>query len=476
MIIKNSYIRKLNPKKFRVYSEKGRNLGTYQSKAEAIKRLREIEYFKKNNADDSFNKESSILKKTNKLKVISNYLSDLGFKKEASKIDKMKAALLILFISLGLFGAHSAANIDFKSMKDLTSSLMEKEDLEKDVLKKNVLLGSSFDDIISQIYPEVKTAGKERIIKELIEQYNPKIKFSKDGVLEEREPSIQGKSIDLIYPDIKNIMKRFSQVLSSGYDVTETGILGEMSLSEDAKKSLMASEGFSKKIYNDNKGFVWPKDRNAPKAKGHWTIGYGHRLKEKELETGYIYLADGSKIPWTAGITESKALKVKANDLVETSILAAGLSKDTVISRPMYEALADLSFNIGPTSLYQFVASIKDDSGNLSSELFAREISGWTKVSEPSKRKGILIRRISELLTARGILIPEKPEHILEDTISLDSVMKLPSSSLVFDYLKSYNKDLTEQDAERVLKILSKDPPESASDFINAIKRGASIK
>jgi hypothetical protein len=135
-----------------------------------------------------------------------------------------------------------------------------------------------------------------------------------------------------------------------------------------------------------------------------------------------------------------------------------------------------LSFNIGPTSLYQFVASIKDDSGNLSSELFAREISGWTKVSEPSKRKGILIRRISELLTARGILIPEKPEHILEDTISLDSVMKLPSSSLVFDYLKSYNKDLTEQDAEKVLKILSKDPPESASDFINAIKRGASIK
>lgn len=46
MITKVSYIKKLPDGKYRVYSEKGRNMGTYGSRAAAQKRIKDIEYFK----------------------------------------------------------------------------------------------------------------------------------------------------------------------------------------------------------------------------------------------------------------------------------------------------------------------------------------------------------------------------------------------------------------------------------------------
>lgn len=39
-------IRKLGPRKFRLYSHKGKNLGTYASRAGAVKRERQVNYFK----------------------------------------------------------------------------------------------------------------------------------------------------------------------------------------------------------------------------------------------------------------------------------------------------------------------------------------------------------------------------------------------------------------------------------------------
>lgn len=43
---KIAYIRKLPNGKYRVFSEKGKNMGTYDSREGAKKRLREIEFFK----------------------------------------------------------------------------------------------------------------------------------------------------------------------------------------------------------------------------------------------------------------------------------------------------------------------------------------------------------------------------------------------------------------------------------------------
>jgi hypothetical protein len=55
-IMKLAYVRKLPSGKWRVFSEKGKNLGTFHSKEKAEKHLREIEYFKhikKASNDDS---------------------------------------------------------------------------------------------------------------------------------------------------------------------------------------------------------------------------------------------------------------------------------------------------------------------------------------------------------------------------------------------------------------------------------------
>lgn len=45
-LLKLAYIRKLPNGKYRVLSEKGKNLGTYSSRSAAEKRLKQIEYFK----------------------------------------------------------------------------------------------------------------------------------------------------------------------------------------------------------------------------------------------------------------------------------------------------------------------------------------------------------------------------------------------------------------------------------------------
>lgn len=45
-MLKIAYIRKLPNGKYRVFSQKGKNLGTYSSKEDAKKRLKQVEYFK----------------------------------------------------------------------------------------------------------------------------------------------------------------------------------------------------------------------------------------------------------------------------------------------------------------------------------------------------------------------------------------------------------------------------------------------
>jgi hypothetical protein len=66
-ITKTAYIRKLPSGKWRVFSGKGKNLGTFDSHQGAKKHLREVEYFKHkddNKSDDET--YSSILRQLNK--------------------------------------------------------------------------------------------------------------------------------------------------------------------------------------------------------------------------------------------------------------------------------------------------------------------------------------------------------------------------------------------------------------------------
>lgn len=73
-MVKIAYIRKLPNGKYRVFSEKGRNLGTYDSKEQAKKRLRQIEFFKHKKASANIDLSnldnitySSVVRELNKL-------------------------------------------------------------------------------------------------------------------------------------------------------------------------------------------------------------------------------------------------------------------------------------------------------------------------------------------------------------------------------------------------------------------------
>lgn len=497
MIIKHSYIKQIGPKKFRVYSEKGKNMGTYPSREGAKKRLRAIEFFKhQNSADDNHSfsrggegkvpeffrtnldygeRNEALAGRLKKLKTAQATLLGLGLKKEASQIGKsIKDTLMMAFLTLSVLGAgvHSAnKSLESGKLKEVLEDFATEESPTSEVLTKTFMEGTSLEEIISDAYRNTDLSGKENIAKELIKEYNPNLLFSDDGGLVIKDSSLFKNRAEVVYPDLKNIMDKFSERLSSGYDTKETGLVGEMSLSEESKEALMSTEGFSPKIYNDNKKLKWPQDKE--RGSGHWTIGYGHKLTAPELKTGVIILKDGSKIFWKPEISKEDGIRIKANDLILNSLIAAGISEDTLISRPMFEALSDLSFNIGPSALSSFILSIKDKSGNLSPDLFAKEISRWTRVEDKSQRKGIIIRRISELLTAKGILLPEDPEDVLEDSISTRSRMALPSKDRIHSYLKSFddNNQLTEREVESILNALSENPPNSPSEFVKIVNR-----
>jgi len=54
-MIKLGFVKKLPNGKYRVFSETGKNMGTYNSKEQAKKRLRQIEFFKHKKASKSIN-------------------------------------------------------------------------------------------------------------------------------------------------------------------------------------------------------------------------------------------------------------------------------------------------------------------------------------------------------------------------------------------------------------------------------------
>lgn len=66
--LKEAYIRKLPNGKYRVLSEKGKNLGTFDSHDKAAKHLGEVEYFKHKDDNKAYEQEtySSILRRLNK--------------------------------------------------------------------------------------------------------------------------------------------------------------------------------------------------------------------------------------------------------------------------------------------------------------------------------------------------------------------------------------------------------------------------
>lgn len=87
---KLSHIRKLRDKdQWRVYSEEGRNLGTYDSESAAKERLQQIHYFKSNIEDGSLENDAKDI--TNSFDIDEDdFPSNLGIKVVASPKERLR--------------------------------------------------------------------------------------------------------------------------------------------------------------------------------------------------------------------------------------------------------------------------------------------------------------------------------------------------------------------------------------------------
>ena len=499
MFIKESYIKQIGPKKFRVYSEKGRNMGTYTSKASAKKRLRQIEYFKSlDSANDAHllprggegdvpeffrknldygERDKVLKKKISKLKAAKSALQDLGFKKEAAAIkNNIKSLLLNAFLTLGLFGAGiHLANTSLESgrLKEIMADFALEESPNLQEKKMEFPIGTPTDTIISSMYSDISIENNDKkdIIINFLEEYNPNLTFGSSGLQLKQEHIFKKHMAEVAYPDLRSILEKFSKRLESGYTPSEVGSVGKMSPSPEGMNFTMTAEGFSEKIYNDKVDYSWPRDRNKPDSKGHWMIGYGHQLKEDELASGMITLPSGKVVRWTDGITKEEGRELKQKDLVSISILNAGVNPEEEMTRGMFDALTDLSYNIGPNRLSRLLSESRDELGRISPDLFAKKLSGWTKVIDPKKEKGIKIRRISQLLMSRGILLPEEPSHIESLFKDQETKMATPDKEVVIKYIKHYGNDkISKEQVTRILNSLGENPPNSPEEFVSVLR------
>jgi hypothetical protein len=126
---------------------------------------------------------------------------------------------------------------------------------------------------------------------------------------------------------------------------------------------------------------------------------------------------------------------------------------------------------MGPGRLSKLLLGSRDEFGKISPDLFAKKLSGWTKVIDPKKEKGIKIRRISQLLMSRGILLPEEPSHI--ESLFKDQATKMatPDKDIVIRYLKHYGDDkISGEEVARVLNSLGTAPPNSPEEFVSILR------
>lgn len=90
-MIKESYIKKINKNTWRVFSEKGKNMGTYKSEEAAKKRLKQIEFFKHvNSRVNLYNKISKAENKEENISTYSAYLRKINKENPELIIETMK--------------------------------------------------------------------------------------------------------------------------------------------------------------------------------------------------------------------------------------------------------------------------------------------------------------------------------------------------------------------------------------------------
>jgi hypothetical protein len=395
-MLKQSYIKKINPSKYRVLSESGKNMGTYKTLSEAKKRLSQIEFFKqqddlrqpmRTNLDLG---ERDLLKK---IKKASDLLDGLGLKKEAQQLRDISYAATAGFI-LGSILAPFYIGASY-----YVSDLLEQN--KQEVLSESIVPtievnpeeGETIRDITARNFPSLGDAEIDVVADSIGEQnYIAKdARLSKDDKVTIPSPG----DLDLIAKKIKEkteldrinkktVTKKYVDTYKTPDDLSFSNL-----------EIISDSEGFKQFAYDDENGKRWSKGTNVL---GNLTIGYGHLLTEPELKSGKIII-DGKTYNWYSGLTKDLAKNLFEQDVIKN--LPKLDFKNLKLDMDDLSVISSLSYLKGPRDIKELVELSLSD-GRFDKNKFRKNLSNFSV----GKGGGAPARRIAEILIIDNILLP----------------------------------------------------------------------
>jgi hypothetical protein len=388
---KIGYIKKLKDSRYRVFSEKGRNMGTYKNMAHAKERLRQIEFFKR---------RSPLSKKLSFLEVV---FKEKGLIKEASSLRDMRNKFIISFLATSLAYVLLDEKIDQTKMSEIISEeekesiLDEEPNLYADFIASEDM---TIKNIVDMSYNFLDQDSKNMLY-EHISELN-KIPDSSQPLKEGevvRIPSL--KAIESVGLKIK---KKIDENLEVEIVKKKLKPFSIQSIPLEYIANVAEIENYSRLAYDDKEPSKVFSEKNKPS--GNWTIGFGHLLTKKELLSKKITI-NGREFNWTDGLNKATAQKLLRQD-VSKNIPNVDYEKFKV-NEDEIKAIISLSFLHGPLE----VSKVLNES-IVGEEFDAFAFQKNIKTLKVGNLGGHPTRRISEILTLSGIKLPPTKKSFTE--------------------------------------------------------------
>lgn len=396
IMLKQSYIKKIHPSKYRVLSESGKNMGTYKTLSEAKKRLSQIEFFKqKNNLLQPLRTNLDLGERNtaNRIKKASEILYNLGLKKEAQQLkDVSYAAVAGMILGSMLAPLYIGAS-------DYVYNIIE--DNKKQALSETIIPtitvqpeeGESIKDIVAKNFPSVGDSEIDIIADSIGEQnyISKDAPLTKEDVITIPSPS----DLDLVAKKIKektDVDKINKKNIEKKYKDYKT----PDDLSFNSLKIISDSEGFKPFAYDDANGKRWV---DGTKPIGNLTIGYGHLLTNNEIMSGKL-IVDGKTYNWKKGLPKDVAINLFEQDVLK-NLPKLNFEKLRLDIEDLM-VISSLSYLNGPSDIEELVSS-SISNGIFDKQKFRKNLTNFYV----SKRGGAPARRIAEILILDNILLPE---------------------------------------------------------------------
>ena len=434
-MLKKAYIRKLRGKNlYRVYSEAGRNMGTYPSLKGAKKRLRDIEAFKRMNKSQDhlfprggdgnvpeffrrnldYGERDSALKRLRKLKANQKVLQDMGFQKEA--IDLKKIVKNIVW--LPLLAAVTAATGFAINMSSSAKSLFYQdvaENLDDSALAEYQVSSDEYlTSILHKEFPELNYSDLA-----YISAYIAEINGISKESLDEKIPA--GTKIEI--PTRESIEASIKKAIDSTKTIGDAGAFSmpysDIQLGYDDLKSISEVESFRGLAYDDlNPKTKW---KSGISPKGRWTIGNGHLLTVEELKTGKLKIGE-DLVDWRGGISEGQSNNLFMQDMARNTSNIQEKFGEYHITPDIKKVVFDIAFLYGDDDARKLLEKSKKGM-EIDPALFKENLEAFRLASQP----GAIPRRIAEFLTLNNIKIP-----------TLDHPSGTPSLTNILNFYKKY--------------------------------------